>query len=256
MALNQTEKSGWYPGKYLIAAASSGGKTASGEKDVGVVVLEPDSEHDDLDRSSLQEEDLMPIESSDKKKEDRRKSWFGFSGSSSTSSRSLEDTEENESESLGADSNKNELCIARTVRGIRQKVLNRKISGSIRIHRVSGLVSTAVVCKVTPTEEPGQLAETEETDISAMSLTDNLLNSLENRSLAWENCDFNADVTLTRGGTIGLSDPIFGVIGFSLTIEITATVQSLISSKKLRMAQKEFEKSTISSRGSAWRSST
>ena len=58
----------------------------------------------------------------------------------------------------------------------------------------------------------------------ALSVTDTILNSLERRSLSWETAmgTFAHNTLLTRGTTIGVSDPFLGIVGWSFTIELSA----------------------------------
>ena len=74
----------------------------------------------------------------------------------------------------------------------------------------------------------------------ALSMTDTILNSLERRSLSWENSEFAHSTLLTRGTTIGVSDPFLGMIGWSFTLELSATAHTLYSSRRRYEAMREL----------------
>ena len=80
--------------------------------------------------------------------------------------------------------------------------------------------------------DPVNIAELTGQYKRALSMTDTILNSLERRSLIWESMDFNHSTQLTRGATIGVSDPIVGMINFSITLNLSATTKSLLASRK------------------------
>lgn len=128
--------------------------------------------------------------------------------------------------------------IVRVVRNIRNKFISRKLIGKIYIYRLSGVISTAMTCDVKLGDRMSHVeGEDDLCDITgqlkrAITTTDVILNSLERRSRAWNGADFNHEVLLTRGTTIGVSDPFLGIIGFSVTLELSATVQSLLASRK------------------------
>lgn len=142
-----------------------------------------------------------------------------------------------------------ESAICSTVRSIREKFMERKLVGKIYVHRMSGIISTAMTSHITEEDLANyilnQSSETEPLEhdpISkaeltgqykrALSMTDTILNSLERRSVAWNGVDFTHNTVLTRGSTMGISDPFLGLIGFSFTIQLSATVQSLLASRK------------------------
>lgn len=114
-------------------------------------------------------------------------------------------------------------------------------SGKVYIHRLAGILSLAMTLQVTRSDTMSDEDLLGDEELSgqykrALSLADNILDSLERRSKAWEGVDFIGDVELTRGGTLGVNDPFFGVIGLSFTLEITCTAQSLLTSWKKREA--------------------
>lgn len=171
----------------------------------------------------------------------------------------LEDRDKDETE----DEKKNEHMIVSMVRKIRNKMIARKLTGSIFVHRLSGIVVTKMTCAVSEddleSEEVSDQGNAYEDDMSgnykrALTTTDAVLNSLERRSRAWDGVSFRDDITLTRGVTVGVSDPIVGFIGFSWTFEITATVKSLLASRKRFEAardayQREHPSQSLSTRG-------
>ena len=95
------------------------------------------------------------------------------------------------------------------------------------------------------TEDPLNKAELTGQYKRALSMTDSILNSMERRSLTWEKSDFNHDTKLTRGTTIGISDPIVGMINFSITLQLSATTQSLLASRKRFEAAREISLSRV-----------
>lgn len=220
----------WYPGKYLGMSRSE--KSSSTD---GTLVIRSENETSEIEDSGGVLENTAV--------EGKRRSIFGWRQDSS------DDAESDEKESS------KEAIFVRTVRGIRRKILARGLlQGHVTIKRISGIVSTTVVYEFTPADvdEEAKYADDSTTGTSssiwdAVSLTDTILNSLERRSKIWEEVDFNSAVTLTRGGTIGISDPLFGMINWSITVEITCTVQSIVRSRKVREAQKEFELANKSS---------
>lgn len=156
---------------------------------------------------------------------------------------------------------KQEAMIVKTVKAIRAKFLQRQLVGRIYIYRLSGVISTAITSDVSREDimeyllkkvetsresilqdDPVQQAELEGKYWRALTTTDTILNSLERRSLSWEGADFAHTTLLTRGSTVGVSDPIIGLIGFSFTIELSATAHSLLSSRKRYEATRELAK--------------
>jgi hypothetical protein len=155
---------------------------------------------------------------------------------------------------------KQEAMIVRTLRAIRAKFLERQLVGRIYIYRMSGVIATAVTSEITRDdimqhllrkvetggvdafiqEDPLIQVELEKKYRRALSTTDTILNSLERRSLSWEGCEFAANTLLTRGSTIGVSDPFIGLIAFSFTLELSATAHSLLASRKRYEATREL----------------
>jgi hypothetical protein len=178
---------------------------------------------------------------------------------------------------------KNESMICSTVRSIRLKYLERQLIGRIYLYRLSGVISTAVTSDVTTEdvmnfylhkaeifgqnslleEDPLIQAEVTGQYKRALSTVDTILNSLERRSLAYSTADFTHTTLLTRGTTIGVSDPFFGLIGFSFTLELSATAHSLLASRrryeitrdlaleKQREDEERMERERVSVSGSA-----
>jgi hypothetical protein len=157
----------------------------------------------------------------------------------------------NENEKREEDETAKESMICSTIRSIRAKYLERRLVGKIFIHRLCGVISTAVTSEVTAEDISNyylKLAETNGRGLldkdpliqaeltgqyrRALSTVDTLLNSLERRSLAYSSADFGNSTMLTRGTSIGVNDPFFHLIGFSFTMELSATAHSLIASRK------------------------
>lgn len=163
-----------------------------------------------------------------------------------------ENSEESNKKDEDEKEKKNESMICVTVRSIREKYLERQLVGRIYIYRLSGVISTAVTSEVTTDDivnyylkkvetqghdailenDPLMQAEVTGQYKRALSTVDTILNSLERRSLAYSTADFNHTTLLTRGTTIGVSDPFFGLIGFSFTLELSATAHSLLASRR------------------------
>lgn len=156
---------------------------------------------------------------------------------------------------------KQEAMIVKTVKAIRAKFLQRQLVGRIYIYRISGVISTAITSDVSRDDimdyllkkvetsrdsvlqdDPIQQAELEGKYWRALTATDTILNSLERRSLSWEGAEFAHTTLLTRGSTVGVSDPIVGLIALSFTIELSATAHSLLSSRKRYEATRELAK--------------
>jgi hypothetical protein len=191
--------------------------------------------------------------------------------------------EEKEQEKAGdEEETKKESMICSTVRSIRTKYLERQLIGRIYIYRLSGVISTAVTSEVTSedvmnyylskAERNGQNSVYEDDALiqaevtgqykRALSTVDAILNSLERRSLAYSTADFSHTTLLTRGTTLGVSDPFFGIIGFSFTLELSATAHSLLASRRryeiardlaldLQRKEAEEEKERLSSSSSS-----
>lgn len=158
----------------------------------------------------------------------------------------------NENEKHEDDETAKESMICSTIRSIRAKYLERRLVGKIFIHRLCGVISTAVTSEVTAEDISNhylKLAETNgrgglldkdpllQAELTgqyrrALSTVDTLLNSLERRSLAYSSSDFGNSTLLTRGTRIGINDPFFHVLGFSFAMELSATAHSLIASRK------------------------
>ena len=150
-----------------------------------------------------------------------------------------------ENSSTTREESRNESMIVYVAKSIRQKFLMRKLVGRIYLYRISGVISTAMTLDIRPIDIERHILDSHnhvDIDIAkveltghysrALSVTDTILNSLERRSRAWKNCDFMTDcVMITRGTTIGVSDPFLGIVGWSFTMELSATVASLIQSR-------------------------
>lgn len=160
-------------------------------------------------------------------------SWLPGTGNSGGS----EGEDDDETPSRQEEERKNENVIVFMIKKIRNRLIARKLVGQILIHRLSGIVVTKIHCMVraddiaTP-EDDDIMSELNSKQKRAITTTDVILNSLERRSRAWDGIEFSDDVTLTRGATIGVSDPFIGMIGFAFTYEITCTVKSLLASRR------------------------
>jgi hypothetical protein len=241
---------GWYPGKYL------GRKKRTDKKNTVVV-------SGSATPAEPTEPTAQDIEESSWTTRASMSSWFGSKKDESlqtAESSSLEDQikgEEGVKSGGAAEEVKKESMICATVRNIRAKYLKRQLIGRIYIYRLSGVISTAVTSDITAEDVARYLIDSSESQDAlendpitqaeitgqykrALSTTDAILNSLERRSLAWEKCDFAHNTLLTRGTTLGVSDPIVGIIGFSFTLELSASVGTLLASRRRFEAAREL----------------
>jgi hypothetical protein len=190
----------------------------------------------------LKQQTSSSPDSTQQEKEERSTVLSPESPSTTSGSSSAADDEER----------KNESMICSTIRSIRLKYLERQLVGRIYLYRLSGVISTAVTSDVTSDDimnyylhkvekfgpnsvlEEDSLVQAEITGQykRALSTVDTILNSLERRSLAYGTAEFTHTTLLTRGTTIGVSDPFFGLIGFSFTLELSATAHSLLASRR------------------------
>eukprot|EP00981_Chlorochromonas_danica_P011951 scaffold4358_cov177-Ochromonas_danica.AAC.5 len=237
---SQSVKVGWYVGKYLGLRKHIGEELAAKAREEQTV-------RQSVDQGSLPRPSISEASTS---------KWFSYNTATKSSTHDSGDTatttavdrqssvatSTNESSS-SSDESKSERVFVRTIRSIRNKCLSRKLDGMINIRRVSGVVTAAMQCKFTSSDKLTDSHDDGDGDgdnISdlpsqfqrAITGTDLILDSLERRSKGWEGVDFAHDVTLTRGLSVGLSDPILGLIGWSISVEITATVPSLLASRK------------------------
>jgi hypothetical protein len=136
---------------------------------------------------------------------------------------------------------KKEKTFVKVVRSIRNKFTARRLIGNIYVYRVAGFVSTAMRCKINESyyfqrsQSIQTIEDIEDVGMSykrAITMTDTILDSLERRALNWDGVDFNNEVMLTRGAKFSISGPFIGIIGYQLLLEISATVQSLIDSRR------------------------
>jgi hypothetical protein len=202
-ATESKEKKGWYPGKFLNKLTKKDQSKETREKELE-------------DEAELK----LRIE------EERRSSF------------EKEEGEEKKQDSM----------ISYCIRSIREKFMKRQLVGRIYIYRISGIISTAVTSDITPDDlaqymidhasemalenDPLIQAELNGTYKRALSMTDTILNSLERRSLAYANAiEFGHSTLLTRGTTIGVSDPFIGLVNLSFTLELSATAKSLLESR-------------------------
>lgn len=248
-------KGGWYIGKYMGLRNRSLSK--SSQENVENVEND-DGEHKEVQTASAAQEpaDEQPSSASSSTSStwaslgSAASTWFSWGGgvAQGQAEASPSDIEDSKKESM----------ITATVRNIRAKFLSRQLVGRIYIYRLSGVISTAVLSDVTAEDVAQYLIDTaasgkdilEKDEVMnaeltgnykrALSTTDTILNSLERRSLAWQGCDFANNTMLTRGSTLGVSDPIVGLIGFSFTLELSATVRSLLASRRRFEAAREL----------------
>ena len=150
-----------------------------------------------------------------------------------------------------------ESMIAKTVRLIRSKYLERQLIGKIFIHRLSGIVSSSLTSEVTKDDITDYLTNMVKSEgilqhdallraeltgqyRRSLSTTDSILNSMERRSLSWKNCDFAHNTMISRGTVLGVKDPFVGFVGFSFTLELSATAHSLLASRRRYEASRDL----------------
>jgi len=136
----------------------------------------------------------------------------------------------------------NDKTFTKTVLAIRKKFIARRLIGNIYIYRIFFFATTAMRCKISasyyeeqdalPPDEREFFADTVGGYRRAISMTDILLDSLERRAMDWDGVDFNNCVMLTRGANFALAGPLVGFLGYTLTMDLSATVQSLIESRR------------------------
>lgn len=161
-------------------------------------------------------------------------SWFRFMSRKSSEADKEIEAQENEKEER-----KSEKAMVYMIRKIRNKFIERKLDGIIYIRRVFGVVSAAMTCRVNASDGGLGVDILEDGDDElpfqcrrAVTSTDIILDSLERRSKGWDGVEFNEEIMLTRGLQLGISDPFFGMIGWSLQVDLSATVRSLLASRK------------------------
>jgi hypothetical protein len=252
--------SSWYPGKYLGLRNAKQPVSSTGSSDQSVQSTTGTAETSSADVSPAEDCNSIPTTEQSAAASGRNRSpssssssafsWFSWSGHGVA-------TGQGEAAAGDIEDAKKESMITTTVRNIRAKFLNRQLIGKIYIYRLSGVISTAVMSDITADDVARHLLEAAHNkDIfdkdelltaeltgnykRALTTTDTILNSLERRSLAWQGCDFAGTTLLTRGTTLGVSDPIVGLIGFSFTLELSATVHSLLASRKRFEAAREL----------------
>lgn len=153
-----------------------------------------------------------------------------------------------ESVQSSTEETKDEKLFVRTVRSIRKKFMARKLIGNIEIYRAGAFVSTSMKCNIGEIDyerQPRPSADSQESleglsgnFLRAITMSDSLLDSMERRAMKWENSDYHDQVLLSRGTRLQLPDPFFGMLGYTLSIELTATVTSLVESRRRYLAQR------------------
>jgi hypothetical protein len=159
----------------------------------------------------------------------------------------------------GREEEKKEKMFVKVVRNIRKKFTARKLIGRIYVYRVSGFVSAAMRCNITEAhyqqrrglltpsasfsgEFPGPQESLNDLSSScqkAVTMTDSILDSLERRAMGWEgSSEIDQEIMLTRGAKFGFRGPYLGIIGYQIILEISASIQSLIISRKRLETQK------------------
>lgn len=158
----------------------------------------------------------------DVQQEQRHSSFF-------SRSKSTETTDKNGSD----DDSFNALVIL--MNGARRRFLKKGLEGEITISRLTGIVTSSVSCEVSANDKLGQTEEEEEEEektlaghaADALSSTEAIISSLLYKSKSWAALSYAEDLSLSSDVTVGFYMPFLVIVGFSITIELRATVSSL-----------------------------
>lgn len=176
-----------------------------------------------------------PSPSSNNEEEGKSKWTWRRNSISGKQEDDLDNNDDDENSSVTNEEIKKERMIVYFTRMIREKYMERKLTGRIYVYRLSGLISTALTSDVSQedvdkyiVDKANKLAfiddeDEEKTKLDkqykrALTMTDTILNSLERRSMAWMGCDFSHQTMITRGSTIGISDPFLGKLYYNYII--------------------------------------
>jgi hypothetical protein len=140
---------------------------------------------------------------------------------------------------------KDETSAQKLLNAARNKFIERRITGTITLSRLHGIVTHSLACEVTEDDIPQavdeDLGDLGRLDKKMISVFDALINRLEKASKAWENHPYGDKVTITRSSELGFYLPVFLTVGFRIEICLEANVQSLVQSRLLRHRQKAFK---------------
>lgn len=128
-----------------------------------------------------------------------------------------------------------EHSMAKLIRAARNKYIERGLVGTITISRLSGVVTTEAECEVSADDLHDEESEEYSMyDKKAIDLMEVVIKNLEQRSVAWQSTEFKDSMTITRGASMGFYLPFFITVGFSIDIQLSATIASLLASRKKR----------------------
>ena len=152
-----------------------------------------------------------------------------------------------DTESVKSEETKDEKLFIRCVRAIKNKFMRRKLIGKIYIYRSMGLITTEMQCHVEEKDYLTNGTGIGDTEVSlegisgsylqAVTMTESLLDSMERRAMKWDEVDFNNQVRISRGAKFSIG-ALYGMIGYTISYELEATLPSLINSRKRYLAKR------------------
>jgi len=139
---------------------------------------------------------------------------------------------------------RNETATSILLDSTRNRMLTKKLIGSINISQYIGLVTSYVNCDINASNYITYENENDygliglrniEKENSLVGLASEALNAIEmlissllDRSLAWIDYSYTDDITISKDVNVGFYLPIFMTMGFAITIQISCTVSSLL----------------------------
>jgi hypothetical protein len=126
-----------------------------------------------------------------------------------------------------------EAMVVRTMRIARNKLLAANLEGTITISRTVGVYTSKASCFVSNGEKK-TIEELHEDELDhkytrIISMFDGAIANLTKRAKKWEDNEaLHATMKLSREYTLGMTDPIFGVVGFSMAVSLALSLESLV----------------------------
>lgn len=170
------------------------------------------------------------------------KKLMHFTDDDSDSDSEEKDKKEGEKKEKGSDKieeHKNETAISVLLDSARNRMLAKRLVGSVSISQYVGLVTSYVNCDINESVyenfEGDYGVINIEKEESLVGLASDALNAIEilisgliDRSSAWVDYDYTDDITISKDVNVGFYLPIFMTMGFAITIQISCTVSSLL----------------------------
>mgnify|MGYP000589681091 CR=1 FL=1 len=129
-----------------------------------------------------------------------------------------------------------EAMVAATMRLCRNKLIAAGLIGEVSIERTVSAFTSRAICQVNEGDKATVEKITDELDhkyTRIIQMFDGAVSNLMKRAKKWDNCgDIIPNITLARAYTIGITDPIFGVVGFSMAVVVQVSLASLIKYRK------------------------